>query len=254
MPIAHTRDAATSTTTTATSSTATRPTGRSVLRGWRWACTRTGTSPTRRSASSATACRRRCSRRSEHRPIAATRPRSGPIEVEVVEPLRTLRLLVDAPEQGLRADLDLRRAARRPSRSRTSSCAPARARCSTTPGSPSSARGRAGSRSTASGSTSTRPRCWGRATARGASGPSASRRRPARPSAAAAVLLAVGAGQLPDRVDPLRRQRVRRRPPLARVRRDRARSATPSRSSSRTVDYRIEWRPGTRWASGSSTT
>src|SRR5687767_11946552 len=29
----------------------------------------------------------------------------GPIRVEVIEPLRTLRIVVDAPDQGLRADL-----------------------------------------------------------------------------------------------------------------------------------------------------
>lgn len=32
----------------------------------------------------------------------------GPIKVEIVEPLRTLRLLIDAPEQGVRADLTFR--------------------------------------------------------------------------------------------------------------------------------------------------
>ena len=42
------------------------------------------------------------------------------------------------------------------------------------------------------------------------------------PVARAAVLLVVGAGQLPLAVDPLRLERVRRRPPLARGRRDRA--------------------------------
>ncbi|MFJ9562804.1 hypothetical protein ACIRQQ_22500 [Streptomyces fuscichromogenes] len=38
-------------------------------------------------------------------PLDRTQTRIGPISVEVVEPLRTVRVYVDAPEHGLRADL-----------------------------------------------------------------------------------------------------------------------------------------------------
>ena len=68
------------------------------------------------------------------------------------------------------------------------------------------------------------------------------------PVADAAVLLAVGAGQLPTLVDALRRQRVRRRSTVARGRGDRRRRRRCHPRLMRTVDYRVEWRPGTRWA------
>ena len=185
---------------------------------------------------------------------APDRPRRrhdvGPIRVEVVEPLHACALHVDAAgARACAADLTFTRRVGTRSRSRTSSSGSACARCSTTPGSPSSVSWNGwievdGERVEFVAA----PSRGDRATARGASVRSANRRRAARPLADAAVLLAVGAGQLRQRCRPTSTsneygdgRRWHEVGVIAPGDGDRGPRCGPSTTAS-------TWRPGTRWA------
>ena len=212
---------------------------------WRWACTRTARRRRGVLRRARRRRRRRCSRRGGRRPIGATRRRVGPIRVEVVEPLRTLRLLVDAPEHGLRADAAVRAPVAGRSRSRTSSSAPAPrtffdyTRLTQFGRVDRLGRGRRrrASTSTPDDVVGSRDRSWGI--------------RPVGERAPTGAPVGVrrsssGCGRRstsPAFVDPLRRQRVRRRSAVARGRRDRP-DGDGDADVTRTVDWRVEWRPG----------
>ncbi len=178
----------------------------------------------------------------------------GPIRVEVLEPLNALRLVVEAPEHGLRADLTfVRRSApieesplppadRSPRRVRLHPADPVRWVGGLD-------RGR---RRTHRSRTGRNPRLPGSIVGGQAGRRTRFDRRSGRRSA---VLLAVGPDQLRHVLDPLRRQRVLRRPALARERIHRpdrrpgpSPDAAPGAEAMRSVDYTIDWRPGTRTA------